>query len=524
MKKQIDIVDATPNKRLFLSIIVDYDLNLALCELIDNAIDLWHQNKKKRKLEIMININLDQQVIKIKDNSGGLEKSNLRVIVGPGHTTNLPSDEVIGIFGVGSKRAVIALAQEVNIKTRYQQNPTYQIDVDDNWIKEESWNLPVYEVDDIPEGCTEIELKKLRFKIKEQDIVRLENHLSATYANFLKSDPIIITVQSTEIQSKFFEDWAYPPKFPPHKYVGMIKEHNKQAAVYVEITAGLIKESSPIKGDYGVYFYCNNRLIAKNVKSFEVGYISGVAGLPHPTISLVRVIISLTGSAQSMPWNSSKSDIYYNHSTFQSIRKFLANILMELNILCRKLEASWPETVFQYKEGEIKEIEIRDFFKAKRSYYPPLPKYRERYSDKVRKLNEKIGKQKPWVRGLYESIIAVDLILNQTLEQKNRICLIILDSTLEIAFKEFLIYESGQPYSAQRISNLFNDRTQVETEVAKYSKIQKNYWSRIRYFYKLRCSLIHERATATITNSDILNFREITEKVLEKLFNLSFKI
>jgi hypothetical protein len=27
MKKQIDVVDATPSKRLYLSIIADYDLN-----------------------------------------------------------------------------------------------------------------------------------------------------------------------------------------------------------------------------------------------------------------------------------------------------------------------------------------------------------------------------------------------------------------------------------------------------------------------------------------------------------------
>ena len=38
MKKQIDTVDATPSKRLYLSIIADYDLNKAICELIDNAL------------------------------------------------------------------------------------------------------------------------------------------------------------------------------------------------------------------------------------------------------------------------------------------------------------------------------------------------------------------------------------------------------------------------------------------------------------------------------------------------------
>jgi len=34
MKKQVDTVDATPSKRLYLSIIADYDLDKGICELI----------------------------------------------------------------------------------------------------------------------------------------------------------------------------------------------------------------------------------------------------------------------------------------------------------------------------------------------------------------------------------------------------------------------------------------------------------------------------------------------------------
>ena len=41
MKKEIDRLDATPSKRLFLSIIADYDLNRSICELIDNGLDVW---------------------------------------------------------------------------------------------------------------------------------------------------------------------------------------------------------------------------------------------------------------------------------------------------------------------------------------------------------------------------------------------------------------------------------------------------------------------------------------------------
>ncbi len=36
---EIETIDATPNKRIYRSIIADYDLKTAICELVDNALD-----------------------------------------------------------------------------------------------------------------------------------------------------------------------------------------------------------------------------------------------------------------------------------------------------------------------------------------------------------------------------------------------------------------------------------------------------------------------------------------------------
>jgi Histidine kinase-, DNA gyrase B-, and HSP90-like ATPase len=83
-----------------------------------------------------------QQTITVEDNAGGLPKADLRFVVGPGETGTNPTDETIGIFGVGTKRAVVALAQDVKITTRFRK---HQIDFDDNWLKDDDWELPIYE-------------------------------------------------------------------------------------------------------------------------------------------------------------------------------------------------------------------------------------------------------------------------------------------------------------------------------------------------------------------------------------------
>jgi histidine kinase/DNA gyrase B/HSP90-like ATPase len=165
MKTQIGNLDAVPSKRLFLSIIADYDLNKSICELVDNGLDVWARGGRSGKISINITLDADQKTINVEDDAGGLPRSDLRFIVGPGQTGSTPTDETIGIFGVGTKRAVVALAQDIKITTRCGEEKTYQVDFDEKWLQEEDWELPLYQVDDIRPGTTLVELQKLRVQI-----------------------------------------------------------------------------------------------------------------------------------------------------------------------------------------------------------------------------------------------------------------------------------------------------------------------------------------------------------------------
>lgn len=95
---------------MFLSIISDYDLKTGLCELVDNAIDLWMTGDRSNKLVVNLEINADRQLIFVKDNAGGVRREELNVLIAPGESKNDLAAEVIGVFGVGGKRAGIARA------------------------------------------------------------------------------------------------------------------------------------------------------------------------------------------------------------------------------------------------------------------------------------------------------------------------------------------------------------------------------------------------------------------------------
>jgi len=90
MKNEVGRLDATPSKRLYLSIIADYDLNRSICELVDNGLDVWVRNKKSRDITIKITLDTSQQTIIVEDDAGGLPKAELSYIVGPGQTGTDP--------------------------------------------------------------------------------------------------------------------------------------------------------------------------------------------------------------------------------------------------------------------------------------------------------------------------------------------------------------------------------------------------------------------------------------------------
>ena len=96
VKTKLDDISAIPSKRIYLSIIADYHLHLALCELIDNAIDNWIFNGRQHELEIKLDLDYDQQSIKVIDNSGGIKEEDIQLIVSPGQSRGSSLEEIIG--------------------------------------------------------------------------------------------------------------------------------------------------------------------------------------------------------------------------------------------------------------------------------------------------------------------------------------------------------------------------------------------------------------------------------------------
>jgi len=98
---------------------------------------------------------------------------------------------MIGIFGVGGKRSVIALAEQTEIKTRFRDQQTHELDITAAWIKSDDWRLPAYAIPDIEPNTTIVSLSYLRSQITEEDLDKLRVHIGQTYAWFLNKGCVI---------------------------------------------------------------------------------------------------------------------------------------------------------------------------------------------------------------------------------------------------------------------------------------------------------------------------------------------
>lgn len=525
IKTEAAVINGMPDKRLFWSIISDYDLRTGLCELVDNALDLWVLNNQSRELTIDVELDVERQLIAVQDDAGGVTEGDLRLLIAPGGSRNAPDADIIGVFGVGSKRAGVALGQRVEIRTRHKKQGSFELDVTEDWLRSPSWDLASYTIPDITPNTTRVDISALRRTFNEVDVADLKCHLSETYSWFL-NEGCVIRVNGEALSPTTFNHWAYPPKYLPQEANFTVRVDDV-GDVQVTVTAGLIQDRHPGTENYGAYFYCNRRLIVKELKTREVGYfVSGEAGVPHPDASLARVIIQLQGPARAMPWNSSKSAINPSHPAFQQIRPTVIQLNSFFSSLSRRTKADWPNEVSKYTSGSVEPIEPADPGTHKRLVLPPLPRVHMSQTEHLKTRNKGVINRQPWTLGLVEAMGAIDVIARQRFDTGNRMALILLDSNFEIALKEFIVHRADlfptRTYTDTYIASLFQNRQRVLADVTGKVAIPQAHVDKAKHYYLMRNKLIHERATVGITEADVKTYRATIEVVLKILFGLKF--
>lgn len=260
----------------------------------------------------------------------------------------------------------------------------------------------------------------------------------------------------------------------------------------------------------------------------DVGYlVSAEAGVPHPDISLCRSIVRLEGAAKGMPWNSNKSAINFSHPAFQAMRSTVIDLTAHFSKLSRRLKDDWPRNVTEYDTGSVEMTQPVETGFGRRLRLPDLPRETRPRGTKQKRKNQTIMDQQPWTIGLVEAIDAIDILERSQLETKNRLALLLLDSDFEIGLKEFMVHRTDlfpkREFSDAKIRQLFSNRSEVIKMVRAKIRIPQDIVNLADHYYEMRNKFVHERATLDPSDSDILKYRSVVQRVLTTLFNLEFE-
>ncbi len=124
----------------------------------------------------------------------------------------------------------------------------------------------------------------------------------------------------------------------------------------------------------------------------------------------------------------------------------------------------------------------------------------------------------PWINGLIDSLTATRLILNTNIESRNRLALILLDSTLEVSFKNYLSYVKD---IKKLPDNVLKNREELHKIVKRNTTFGKDIWDSIDYFYDKRNDLYHEDVGKTLPDLSILDFFNLVIFIIDQLFSIN---
>jgi len=62
----------------------------------------------------------------------------------------------------------------------------------------------------------------------------------------------------------------------------------------------------------------------------------------------------------------------------------------------------------------------------------------------------------------------------------------------------------------------------VINAVKPYLSISDADWDKVRHYYDRRNKLVHERATLQITDLELSDYRDVVQRILGELFDLTF--
>ena len=392
-------IDARPTKEFFITAITrDVNLIEAIPDLIDNSYDGAIRIGKKNNMKgLVVEIEIDKDHFKIKDNCGGISKDlakNYAFRFGRDKTFKEQLKGNVGLYGVGMKRAIFRLGNKAKIESKTRnEHFLVEIDVEDWKGKEDEWT---FEFKDINNSAhTELNVPGVILEVYElyknvsetfdndQFIADLKEEIEKKCSEYIRKHLTII-LNGKPVgyeQLKILESEDISPSYKKWD----IGTGDKK--VTVEIVVGFVSEESRSPRTAGWYIFCNGRLVLHADKSSETGW-GKVFPFWNNQYAYFRGFVFFSSKNPSqLPWNTTKTQINTDSSIFRVVMLEMEKLASPIFEFLRKLarERKKDEEGHKPEDQPLLEImrkaeekEVSNLTLKERVFKIPKPKTKEK--------------------------------------------------------------------------------------------------------------------------------------------------
>jgi len=336
--------NAHPKKRFFIEMFTrDIPLLDCVLDLIDNCVDGLARTERLQMHTVSddiftkkgadapgksgrphVRVRFDGKQFQISDNCGGIDyQYALKDVFNFGHSTKR-SEEYLGVYGVGMKRALFKMGDRFQIESKTLENGfSCEIDVP-AWMakdsKMEDWTIPLTPsraANTLTRAGTTITVSALKKNVSELLASRrfeddLSKAIGRVYA-FLVEKHIRISVNGVDV--KAFSVPVSQPQKGKTSYEEFLHD-----GVKVRILATLASPDNdrPTKENSGWYVACNGRLILIADTSDVTGW--GVKPMPiwvPKFTSFIGFVFFESEDALALPWTTTKRGVNRESSVYR---------------------------------------------------------------------------------------------------------------------------------------------------------------------------------------------------------------
>ena len=350
MSTKLSRAAASPTKDFFVRMITrDITLEDSILDLIDNSIDAaWNcENGRPAGLggevdlsNYQISINVNKGKFSITDNCGGMSKRNAKssaFTFGRRHETSAKYSK--GVYGIGMKRAVFKIGEDILIKSTTRQGSNkykaFEVAIDvQNWLKddeEKPWNFELREADPDMFAGVSIIVNRLTSSTRRTFrnpafLPQLRRTIERDYFIHLKQGLTIL------LNNKKLDFWDI--RFKSSKDIKPVRFSYKDTAddalVSVEIIAGMAEvppnSNEPVdrKGKYdpsGWYVICNGRVVLAADKSEISGWGNIWRQKWHQQYrGFIGIMVFTSRDARDLPLTTTKRSVDSASGVFHRAR------------------------------------------------------------------------------------------------------------------------------------------------------------------------------------------------------------